>query len=466
MAATPKQVILFYGNQSLSVEKSAEKMIDKVLGDAPRDFALHRFDAREILSPGSSAGESTLEAFLLACHSMPFLCERYVVRLDHAELVRAPAQAVAKATQALAALTVFPLVWEGETVWALEEHLPPGVHRGEGRFVSDWVVELSAAPGGGCLLELGGENPRFLMPKGEERHLLTLKQFLRDRISGKVYFGDEEADLSQERGQGSVAAQLHHALEKLVANPPPDCYLIFTAKAEREKDISSRLLKTIKQHGQVEKFITYDDYNPVDWVMEEARKRKFTLDKPAAGLLVHLIGNDLAHLASELEKLSLLLPEGARPNESELLGMLHDHRRFSPFFLAEKLGHRDLDGALSVLDQFLVNSPHEHPILIGIMARHFRQLLQVHALRKLGANDQEMASHLKLHPFIAKRVIGQAGQFGPGELEKILIALAGLDVELKRHTHLTTVLLKDLVMGICLRNFPGGDPARGLRRVV
>ena len=112
----------------------------------------------------------------------------------------------------------------------------------------------------------------------------------------------------------------------------------------------------------------------------------------------------------------------------------------------------------------MVNSPHEHPILIGIMARHFRQLLQVHALRKLGADEKEVAGQLKLHPFIAKRVMTQARQFSPGELEKTLIALAGLDVELKRHTHLTSVLLKELVMGICLPRFPGGNPAMALRR--
>jgi len=464
MAANPKQVTLIYGNQAYSVEQTAAKLTDQLLGDAPRDFAFHKFDAAEILSPGAGEGDTNLQSFVLACQSMPFLCERYVVRLDHVEKVRSPAQAVGKATQTLSSLWVFPVDWEGQSVWALEEHLPQGASRSGQRVVGDWVSDISTVVGGGVMLQLTGEEPRFLMPKGGDHHLLTLKQFLSSQLK-KVRFADEEeADTDLLSSTGPVGARLHQILEKLLVNPPPDCFIILTAKVEREKDIPAKLLKLAQQHGKVEKFITYDDYSPVDFVLKEGSARGLKFEKRTAELLIHLAGNNLSHLASELDKMALLFPKDATPSEQELLGFLHDNRRFSPFFLAERLGERDLDGSLSVLDQFLVNSPHEHPILIGIMARHFRQLLQVHALRKLGANEKEMASQLKLHPFIARRVVGQAQRFSARELESILLALAGLDVELKRHTHLTGVMLKEFAMGVCLSRYPGGNPARGVAR--
>ena len=44
------------------------------------------------------------------------------------------------------------------------------------------------------------------------------------------------------------------------------------ASAARESDLSGPLLKLVKQHGKIEKFVTYDDYQPVDWVMRTAQE--------------------------------------------------------------------------------------------------------------------------------------------------------------------------------------------------
>ena len=57
---------------------------------------------------------------------------------------------------------------------------------------------------------------------------------------------------------------------------------------------------------------------------------------------------------------------------------------------------RLLAGALAAVEQFLAESPHEHPVLIGILARYVRQLLHIHALIQLGVADADWPSNLKL----------------------------------------------------------------------
>jgi DNA polymerase-3 subunit delta len=245
-------------------------------------------------------------------------------------------------------------------------------------------------------------------------------------------------------------------LEKLVVNPPPGCILLFTASASRESEISSPLLKLIKKHGKVEKFVTYDDYLPVDWLLKEARGHGLALSRPAAEEMIHLVGNDLGQLAGELEKLALLAPqpsggEGQAQalDEKALLATLHANGRYSLFAITERLGNKELDGALLVLDQFLVDSPNEHPLLTGILARYFRQLHQIHILRQAGGGEAELAAHLKLPPFIARKLQAQARGFATHELEAILQALAQLDYALRQSHHLAPVLLKNLVMEVC-----------------
>ena len=111
---------------------------------------------------------------------------------------------------------------------------------------------------------------------------------------------------------------------------------------------------------------------------------------------------------------------------------------------------------LRALQQFLEDSPNEHPVLIGLLSRYFRQLSQVHDLGRHGVSDDEMPTRLKLHPFIAKKVIAQARRFKPRELANIRQAVAQIDVAAKRHGHLTDVLFKDFVDQVCRGGFEQG----------
>ena len=241
---------------------------------------------------------------------------------------------------------------------------------------------------------------------------------------------------------------------------------MFTATASRESEFSAPLLKLIKSHGKVEKFVTYDDFRPVDWVIKEARRHGLALGRPAAEQMIHLVGNDLGQLAGELEKLALLAPQppadgqaqAATMDEEALLATLHANSRYSLFAITERLGNKDLDGALIVLDQFLAESPNEHPMLTGILARYFRQLHIIHVLRQAGSREGEFASQLKLPPFIVRKLQAQAARFATNELEAILLGLARLDYGLRQGNHLAPMLLKDFIMAICQSTFSGPQP--------
>jgi DNA polymerase-3 subunit delta len=245
-------------------------------------------------------------------------------------------------------------------------------------------------------------------------------------------------------------------LERLIERPPPGLYLVLTAAASRESDLSRPLLASIRNHGSVEKSVTYDDYEPVEWVLKESRARGVNLDRPGAELFIHLAGNNLGRLAAELDKLSLLHGQGPPPDEAALVRAVHGSQRASLFLITDRLGVRDLAGALGVLEHFLADTPGEHPVLIGILSRFFRQLLHLQSLRQQGVSEADWASRLKLPPFIVRKLAAQARRFAPGELEAILRALAGLELTLRRHAHLTGPLFREFLHAVCREGF---DPS-------
>ncbi len=344
---------LIFGTQAYSVEQAAEKLIGRVLGSAPREFCYHRFDAEEMVKTGGAEGMGTsLEAFQVACRSVPFLSENYVVRLDRLESVKAPQRGAQSVQRNLAALQAVQCTWEGRTPWALLEEVESGERIGQARPVESWVESVEAQPGGGALIALKPDTPEWLLARRGTRQAVDMPTFLQAKLKGNLRFVNQEAGaapaLAPAGAPAGAAGRLHGQLEKLVAGPPPDCWLVFTAAAARESDLSGPLLKLIKQHGHIEKFVTYDDYQPVDWVQRTAREKGIPLGRDAAAAFIHLAGNDLGQLAQELEKLSLLATPGSELDEDAVLRAVHGNSRSSLFWITEKLGAKDQDGALAV----------------------------------------------------------------------------------------------------------------------
>lgn len=462
----PPPCALFYGNQGYAVDQAAQRLIERVLGEGPRDFSFQRFDAAELLKAGpAEAAAEALGSFQLACEAAPFLCEHWVVRLDHVEAVRVSDRAAQNLLKALDALQVFPCRVEGQAAWALEEDLRADDERTGGARSQPWVEAVESRSEGPPLLRLrpAAAEARCLLSHGGERRLVDVKAFLRDQLKGRFAFADEVEAEAPGGGAAptSAAARLHQAVERVLSHPPEGLCLVLTAVATRESDLSKPLLGKLKGHGPIEKFVTYDDYNPVDFVLQGARERGVRLGRPQAELVIHLAGNDLGRLASELDKLALLFGGGDPPSGDDLLRAVSGDQNASLFGIAEKLGARDLPGALAVLEQFLADTPGEHPVLIGILARHTRQLLQVQSLMRLRVPEGDWPSQLKLHPFLAKKVAAQARRFTQPELEAMLRALAALDVAAKRHGHLTGPLFRDYVQAVCTGAFArnGGVPA-------
>ena len=461
---TPPPVVLFYGNQSLSVKLAAEAYADAVLGkDAPRDFSFQRFDASEMIKGQGAQGEdSALSAFQLACECAPFLCDRWVVRLDRIETVKRRDPAAQNLRRELESLRIISVIFEGEAAWASEDDPVATDGREGGAEPQQLVSSVESGSGKIPVLTLTprGETGRFLLTQGGKRRVVDGLAFLKKKLKGRFEIsGQNPEGPSPPSEQGASSVQLYALLERLISSPPPGLHLVLTAGVSRESDLSRPLLTQLRKSGSVEKFITYDDYNPIDWVIGEAKARNLSLNRQLVELMIHFCGNDLARLSGELDKMALVFGGGGVPDAEEWLRALSSGQGGSLFPIAERLGHRDLEGALGLLENFLAETPGAHPLLIGILSKHIRQMLHIHDLMRQQVHESQWASAIKLHPFLAKRLAGQAKRFSAPELERILRTLAVLDHQLKLHSRVTGPLLRDFVLGVCRGDFarPGPD---------
>lgn len=445
------RVLLVYGNQAYPVDQAAQAFTGQVLGGGPRDFSFQRFDASELLKPGG--GEAVLarvEAFEEACVSVPLLTERYIVRLDRLDAVRLPDRSAQALLRSLDELRVRRMDGEDENAWMPVEAPAPGSVP-----LSRWIAGVTPRSAGGPLVEWapGAEAVGIVAANTGIRQ--PLRAFLRQRIKTKFAFADEAEppEPGAASPAGSGAARLHQVLERLLDHLPAGLSLLLTAQCAREADLSKELIERLRKSGRIEKHVTYADQAPVEWLLDQARQRKLPLGAQAAETVIQRVGNDMGRLVQELDRLALLATPGQPLTEAALLEAVHAEPQGSVFTLAERVAARDLAGALAALERFLANSPHEYPLLIAVLARHFRQLRQVHMADREGATQTELAQRLKLHPFLAKRIAAQAGRFALPELERMQRALAELDVAARRSGSVMRLLVQDFLQRCCQGRF-------------
>jgi DNA polymerase-3 subunit delta len=122
------------------------------------------------------------------------------------------------------------------------------------------------------------------------------------------------------------------------------------------------------------------------------------------------------------------------------------------FALADHVAERKLDRALTTYHDLL--SQKEQPVVILILlGRHLRLLLQTLELSRLGYPPNQIAAELKLAPFIMSKYTQQARLWKVDQLRRLLDELAEIDFAIKTSRAQDVTALETFIMkAIATRN--------------
>jgi len=167
------------------------------------------------------------------------------------------------------------------------------------------------------------------------------------------------------------------------------------------------------------------------WLTREARQLGKNLTLAAAQRLVEMVGDNLAELSQELEKLVLFAgPENTLT--PALVTQLASHSRtYNIFALVEALGTPGFHQRLTSLGQLLDLGEHPAKIL-GMLARQVRILIRVK--EGVGANPMELARSLSVPQWKVKDLAQQGARFSDAALKNHLAMLHRVDLNLKTST--------------------------------
>jgi DNA polymerase-3 subunit delta len=272
-----------------------------------------------------------------------------------------------------------------------------------------------------------------------------------ERLSGREASGEDAVAACNAMGLFAAGGRLvlveqvgrwKAADAKVVADyltaPAPETVLALVGE-EIKKD--SALAKACAKAGAVLVYEVSKRDLP-KWVAEQFARHGVKTSSDACRSLVELAGDNLAELATEVDKLAVYAGrDEIGVDEVELL--VTARADVPPFVLTDAWGRRDVGAVLSSCESILERStPRSREVhaLVGRLAAHVRRVRACQSLDSEGIRPRDAAAQLKMHPFAAEKAFGQARNFSAEELREAIVRLADLDLALKGGSRLPSEL--------------------------
>jgi DNA polymerase III subunit delta len=196
-----------------------------------------------------------------------------------------------------------------------------------------------------------------------------------------------------------------------------------------------------KLAGRVGELLRYEVPKPKDlsvWARSELARLDVQADDEAARRLVDVVGDDVAALAAEIEKIAAWAggePVGSR--EVELLAV--PTHEASAWALTDAWGGRDLAGVLAACEGDLEHG--EEPFVVAVrLAAQVGLVRSAQTLSAEGLATREIAKRLRKHEFRVRKALAHAENYSRDELDAAIVRLAELDAALKGASRLAPEL--------------------------
>lgn len=226
-------------------------------------------------------------------------------------------------------------------------------------------------------------------------------------------------------------------------SPGSDLILIGKKLGARE-----RLLTAVKNSGEVHTFEQPTGKALVRWVVGHAKKLGLDLPEDVAEDLTNRCSGDKMRLLQETEKLVLYVGDGTATHD-DVAALCPPDVQSNIFAFVDSLAAGKRDKALRLLEDLIATG--EPPLRLTFMIRRqFQLVVRARALIERGIPRKEIASLLKVPPFVARKLEEQGRELDEEDLERALAQVQDLESGLKGGSDLSDELQVELtVLGLC-----------------
>lgn len=209
--------------------------------------------------------------------------------------------------------------------------------------------------------------------------------------------------------------------------PQPSTVFVVNYKGKKY-DGKRKLAKALKAKGYIFEFPKLRDYQLPDWIAQWAKSKGQNIGNKECLLLAEHLGNDLARINNEMDKLLGILPKGAVISAADIEQHVGISKEYNAFELQDALIKRDAEKAFQIVHYFIANpKAGPLPMVIGNLYNFFSKLCQFQMIK----NKADAAKQLKVHPYFIKQYEAAARQYPLRRAVHVISYLREADVKSK-----------------------------------
>ncbi len=236
-----------------------------------------------------------------------------------------------------------------------------------------------------------------------------------------------ERRIVEVRNSGLFNSKETDVAESVIDSLPSTTTLVF--REEKVDKKKKNLLKLFTTKGVAAEFEFMDEVYLTSWIRKRLAKEGIAIDEEAVTSLVSRCDKSMRRIAGEVEKLSLYcLAEGITSiSFGEVDSLCPPDIKGSIFDITDAVGNGNPSEALKVLNNLILLKT-QCTMIRFMLARHIRQLICV---KELG-NKNRAISEMKIHPYVAEKLLRQSGKFTMDRLVQLYTACADDDRNFKQ----------------------------------
>lgn len=236
-------------------------------------------------------------------------------------------------------------------------------------------------------------------------------------------------------------------LIEYLKKPQDQTLLVLSYKG---KKLDKRILKKFGDNAVVFESKKFYDNQVPDWIVNYVTSKKLQIAIKSAVLLSEFLGNDLAKISNEINKLAILLPVNSIITPEIIEKNIGISREYNTFELTSALVNKDILKANRIANHFGSNQKN-YPLVVTISMLYslFSKIMCLYFVES--TNPDTIAKTIGVNRFFTKDYITGKNNYSKRKLFQIISILNDYDLKSKGYGNTSTSegeLLKELIFKI------------------
>jgi len=212
-------------------------------------------------------------------------------------------------------------------------------------------------------------------------------------------------------------------------NPLPSTILVFCYKYGKF-DKRKKTYKAIEKNGLIFESATLYDNKVPAWVEGYVSDKGYKMNQQGSAMIAEYLGNDLAKIANELEKLMLNVSAGQEITLKHIQDNIGISKEYNVFELQTALTKKDAYKVNQIINYFEAN-PKSNPIVLvlGNLNNFFSKVLVYHYVKD--KTPQNLAREMGVNPYFIKDYEQAARNYPLGKIFQVISYLREYDLKSK-----------------------------------